>query len=334
MEAKGLDKKPDTINAKKLHKSIAKVEGENHGSKLKEPKVNENAHEKECKSCENPMTAIKEHKVLHPSKFKNKGVYKDGVWWVPNTPSWTKKQNYMKSQVVNHKEREEYAQDLDKKEFKILPKLTSKAPIPPNQHRLSGAFNDYNKVLRKHRNQPRVSKFQDWNTWGGNEARGKYPHKHTESKELNIKFKRAGDPPPKELDPVQVELQQQADTMGTEVRGYRKLLLAKARADIKKDERKIAKGDLHKRGWWGSGNRGKNFEKVRIKDDRAWMRVATEDDEFAELSKKIAQEKNKFSQTIKNAVSKQQEDRYLKIDDQGLVILDTEKLAKASTDIV
>ena len=284
METKGLDKKPDTINAKKLHKSIAKVEGENHGSKLKEPKVNENAHEKECKSCENPMIAIKEHKVLHPSKFKNKGVYKDGVWWVPNTPSWTKKQNYMKSQVVNHKEREEYAEDLDKKEFKILPKLTSKAPIPPNQHRLSGAFNDYNKVLRKHRNQPRVSKFQDWNTWGGNEARGKY--------------------------------------------------LTKARADIKKDERKIAKGDLHKRGWWGSGNRGKNFEKVRIKDDRAWMRVATEDDEFAELSKKIAQEKNKFSQTIKNAVSKQQEDRYLKLDDQGLVIIDTEKLAKASTDIV
>ena len=195
--------------------------------------------------------------------------------------------------VAPHNKREDIAEKASTKPFK-LPNTNNKTPV--QMTRMSGAFSDYNKTFRKKRSQPIVSKYQNFNTWGNSKAKGKYHHDKMTKFEDKLKFKRKPDPKDRQLNTEAVEENEQIDTTGTEVRGFKKLDKRQAKINIKRDMVKDNRGNLFKSGgFYQAGRRFREYENETKRFDEKYIDIEAEPDEFSSLEKAFEQQRLRYS---------------------------------------
>lgn len=221
-----------------------------------------------------------------PKKLSTKNL----THWFPQK---MKEYSENKNNVAHHNKREEIAENASKKPFK-MPNTNDKTPV--QMTRMSGAFTDYNRTFRKKRNQPIVSKYQKFDTWGNSKAKGKYHHDKMTKFEDKLKFKRKPDPKDKQLNTEAVEENAQVDTTGTEVRGFKKLDKRQAKMNIKRDMVKSNRGDNFKSGgFYQAGRRFREYENQTKRFDEKYIDIESEPDEFSSLEKAFEQQRLRYS---------------------------------------
>ena len=224
------------------------------------------------------------------NKKKTLSTKRLDVWW-PSKPN--QEFTEIKSKVAPHAEREEVAEKASNNEFK-MPKTNNK--VPQQMLRMSGAFNDYNQEFRKKRSQPRLNKYQDFSTWGNSNAKGKYHHDKMTKFEDKIKFKRKSDPKDRQLNTEAVEENEQIDTTGTEVRGFRILDKNLAKRNIQRDMIKDNRGNNFKdAGFYQAGRRFRDYEKQTKRFDEQFQLIEEEPDEFSDLEKNVELQRLRYS---------------------------------------
>lgn len=173
---------------------------------------------------------------------------------------------------------------------KQVPLATTLSWIP-QQTRLSGAFNDFNKEFKKVRgmNHPNPMRLPDY--MGGNNAKGLFKASQedyfSKDETLKLKFK------PRRLnlfllDPVETTKQEQRTTQGTEIRGKETALdkkVAQREVDYlyKKKRNRGGRSGGKEGGAYQGGQSFNDYNKDISKQDNTYKALNQEQDEFRSI---------------------------------------------------
>lgn len=160
----------------------------------------------------------------------------------------------------------------------------------PKYTEWSHQFNDFNDQYRKVRGHPQRNKMRQPSRDGA-QAQGRYHHdKETHHLIKNIKYRQSH----KEIEipDINIEMETQRDQTGAEIRGFVKLNMNKAKADVKQLVKKVNRGRNHHSGYWAHGNRYKQFIKETQRYDNKFKSIEAEPDEFKSLAAQKKTEMN------------------------------------------